>query len=61
MQRKPDLSIVIPTYNRAHILDKCLTLLADLAFIFKNKIEILVSDNASSDNTEEVARLVGKK
>ena len=54
LKQIPILSIVIPTYNRAHILDKCLKLITDLAIIYKKDIEILVSDNCSSDNTEEI-------
>jgi len=50
------LSICIPTYNRVRFLDALLGLLtakfaeSDL----NSKVEILVSDNASTDNTSEV-------
>lgn len=51
---KPFVTIAIPTYNRA---DKFLeeTLTCALNQTYEN-IEILVSDNCSTDNTEEVAR-----
>ena len=53
MENKFLLSICIPTYNRANYLKNCL----DSIFIqlddekVKNLIEIVVSDNASQDNT----------
>lgn len=50
------LSICIPTYNRAAILDGTLEcLLSDPAFDGR-RIEVVVSDNCSTDNTEEVVR-----
>ncbi len=51
----PILSIVIPTYNRAYILRRCLECLIELPVVHKHSIEILISDNASTDNTAEVA------
>ena len=52
----PSLSIVIPTYNRA---DKLLRLLNNIEFeLFRSNlsvpIQVLVGDNASTDNTREV-------
>jgi glycosyltransferase involved in cell wall biosynthesis len=46
------LSIVIPTYNRAEFLDRCLGLIIPSAR--KLNIEIYVSDNSSEDNTGAV-------
>jgi glycosyltransferase involved in cell wall biosynthesis len=57
----PLLSIVIPTYNRAHVLNECLKLLLEISVVHKKNIEILVSDNDSSDKTKEVAKLHGRK
>jgi len=47
----PQLSIIIPTYNRARLLERCLhsVLACQLG-----DIEILVSDNASPDDTQDV-------
>ncbi|MBK7095860.1 MAG: glycosyltransferase [Saprospiraceae bacterium] len=49
------LSITIPTYNRASFLKETLK---QLFFQFDeidiNQIEIIVSDNCSTDNTSEV-------
>ena len=42
------LSLVIPTWNRADILDDCLSRLPDI------DCEVIVSDNASTDHTDDV-------
>ena len=51
----PLLSICVPTYNRAEILNKSLESLVHQD-IFQNTddVEIIISDNASSDKTKEV-------
>jgi len=49
------LSICIPTYNRADCLRKCLSgLLSQINGELKDIVEIIVSDNASTDNTRDV-------
>ncbi|MCP4252132.1 MAG: tetratricopeptide repeat protein [Candidatus Scalindua sp.] len=48
---RPKLSICIPTFNRAGLLNETLN---TLDFACKLPIEIIVSDNASTDNTEKV-------
>jgi glycosyltransferase involved in cell wall biosynthesis len=49
----PALSICIPTYNRAEILDHCLSELAPLKDCGKS-VEIVLSDNGSTDHTPEI-------
>ncbi|MPQ32923.1 glycosyltransferase family 2 protein [Clostridium estertheticum] len=54
-EKKALLSIAIPTYNRANFLDKCL----DSIYSEVNNdpiFEIVISDNASTDNTYEIVR-----
>jgi abequosyltransferase len=51
------LSICIPTYNRAEVLEVTLNSLFSNPEFDENKIEVIVSDNCSTDNTAEV---VGK-
>ena len=52
----PLLSICIPTYNRALYLSNTLSQLTkEEAFLNSDDIEIIISDNASEDETEEVA------
>ena len=54
-QHKKILSICIPTYNRAKILDNALKAIQkELTTIDCSEIELIVSDNCSPDNTEEV-------
>lgn len=48
----PSLSIVIPSYNRADFLDQSLSVHVPLAR--SHNIQILISDNASTDNTQDV-------
>ncbi len=48
------LTIAIPTYNRASLLDKQLAWLSEAIKEFESECEILVSDNCSTDNSQEV-------
>ena len=48
------LSICIPTYNRAENLERSLNSYVNSEG-FDDQVEIIISDNASSDNTKEVA------
>lgn len=48
------LSICIPTYNRGVFLDICLSQICKQTKEFEDSIEVIVSDNCSSDNTEEI-------
>lgn len=53
--KQPLLSICIPTYNRASYLEGAiLNIITDNAF--GDEVEIIISDNASTDNTEEIAK-----
>lgn len=55
MNRRPLLSILIPTYNRADCLEFNLKhLVSQLDEIPLDMVEVIVSDNCSSDRTEEV-------
>ncbi|MDE6521754.1 MAG: glycosyltransferase family 2 protein [Muribaculaceae bacterium] len=57
---KPLLSICIPTYNRCEYLKETLeNITSDPDF--NDKVEIVISDNASTDNTKEIAELYCNK
>jgi acetyltransferase-like isoleucine patch superfamily enzyme/glycosyltransferase involved in cell wall biosynthesis len=57
-QKKPLLSICIPTFNRAETLKKTLhSFTSDPYFQQSDLVEIIISDNCSTDHTE----VVGKK
>jgi hypothetical protein len=49
----PFFSIGIPTYNRAHYLPYTLSCLLQQTF---QDFEVIISDNASTDNTQEVVK-----
>lgn len=54
---QPVLSLTIPTYNRARYLAELLeTLLPQFAGVPTDVAELVISDNASEDNTAEVIR-----
>jgi glycosyltransferase involved in cell wall biosynthesis len=50
------LTIAIPTYNRAALLDKQLAWIANAIQGFESDCEIFVSDNCSTDNTQEIIK-----
>ena len=52
------LSICIPTFNRADFLAE---LLESVVHQYTNEVEIVISDNASTDNTEIIVREFQKK
>jgi abequosyltransferase len=52
--KTPVLSIAIPTYNRASLLHQCLGRILDEATPFGSEVEVLVSNNASTDDTKAV-------
>lgn len=57
LKDRPLLSICIPTYNRAEILEKTLSsITSQKLFQSENSVEIVVSDNNSNDGTEAVAK-----
>jgi hypothetical protein len=50
------LSLCIPTYNRARKLDRLLHQLREIIATsqFRESVEVIISDNASTDDTKEV-------
>jgi len=54
----PKFTIGIPTYNRAHMLPTSLGAALNQTHA---DVEVIVSDNASTDNTEEVVRKFGPR
>ena len=58
MNKKPLVSVIIPTYNRAHLIGE--TLDSALAQTYQNW-ECIIGDDGSSDNTDEVVGEYVKK
>ncbi len=52
-QNKPLVSVCIPTYNSARYLRESLNSIINQTY---ENLEIIVSDNASTDNTEEIVK-----
>jgi glycosyltransferase involved in cell wall biosynthesis len=48
------LTISVPTYNRASYLDLCLSQITEQLKAHAGEVELLVSDNCSTDTTSEV-------
>ena len=53
MSEVPLLTICIPTYERAAMLDKCLAALHDVEYQ-GHKFNLIVGDNGSTDSTQEI-------
>ena len=53
LMTKVKISAVICTYNRAELLDKCIKSLTEQS-LDKSKYEIIIVNNNSTDNTQEV-------
>ena len=54
------VSIVIPTKNNGDIVEKCLRSIQNLDYP-KDKIEVIIVDGNSTDNTVEIAKKYGCK
>lgn len=53
MDGSPTVSVIIPTYNRAHVLGRSIQSVLNQTY---QDFELIVVDDGSSDNTEEVVR-----
>lgn len=53
---RPFLTIAIPTYNRADLLGLCLSKIFEQLGPYAELIELLVSNNASTDHTKQVVK-----
>jgi len=49
----PNISVIIPTYNRAHLLPRAIKSVLNQTY---KDFELIIVDDASTDNTEEVVR-----
>ncbi len=58
--KQPLLSICIPTYNRANVLKDNLESLVRTEG-FSDEVEVVISDNCSTDNTKQIGESFAKK
>lgn len=56
-KNKPLISVIVPTYNRAHIISRAIRSIFSQGYDY---IEVIIVDDASSDNTEEVVKAFQK-
>ena len=56
MNKKPILSICIPTYNRSECLEKTIENIVIQKEFDEKEVEIIVCDNNSTDNTEQIVK-----
>ncbi|WP_417580673.1 glycosyltransferase [Pelagibacterium sp.] len=59
LRRKPDyapqVTVIIPAHNEAHILPRTLAALEEAAAQYQGDVHVLVLDNCSTDNTAQIA------
>ena len=56
MNNNPLFSICIPTYNRSNELKRCIESIISQDGFDDVNVEIIISDNCSTDNTDEVVK-----
>ena len=58
MNKKPTFSVIIPTYNRAHLVGRAIQSVLNQTY---QDFEIIIVDDGSIDNTEDVIKGFQKK
>lgn len=52
-EEKPTISVIIPTYNRAHLVGRAIQSVLNQSY---QNFEIIIVDNGSKNKTEEAVR-----
>lgn len=52
-ERKPSVSVIIPTYNRAHLIGRAIQSVLNQTY---QDFEIIIVNDGSSDNTEDIIK-----
>jgi glycosyltransferase involved in cell wall biosynthesis len=55
-EKVPTVSVIIPTYNRAHLVGRAIKSVLSQTY---QDFEVIVVDDGSSDNTEDVIKSIG--
>jgi len=58
MNKNPTVSVIIPTYNRAHIVGRAIQSVLDQTY---QDFELIIVDDRSTDNTKDIIKEFQKK
>jgi len=58
INQTPKVSIILPTYNRAYIVERAIRSILDQTY---NDFELIIVDDGSTDNTEEIIKELQQK
>ena len=58
---KPELSIILPAYNAAHVLERSVREVTEEAKKITSNYEIIIAEDGARDNTPQIASSLAKK
>ena len=58
MAERPTVSVIIPTYNRAYLIDRSIQSVLNQTY---QDFELIIVDDSSTDNTEKIIKKFQEK